>query len=137
MSYDYEFELPIYLTFKYKTKKDKKIAVNLNWFRHAHHRDYDKAKVMYCKHMEEQIKSFDPLPSGTRIYCKYYFYAALNNGSDLDNFVGAAKKFFQDALVTHGFIEDDNVNFIGKNYEEYMGVDRKNPRIVCKIQVLS
>lgn len=132
----YRFELPIYLTFKYKTKKDKKVPVNLNWFRHAHHRDYDKAKVMYSDYMKEQIESFDPLPTGSKVKVKYYYYAAMNNGPDLDNFVGAAKKFFQDALIDHGFIENDNVNFICENNEKYMGIDRKNPRIVAVIEEL-
>ncbi|MCP4800351.1 MAG: hypothetical protein GY893_10435, partial [bacterium] len=71
-----------------------------------------------------------------KIHCHYEFYAARNNGPDLDNFVGGAKKFFQDAMVECGFLPEDNVNVIGSNSEKYMGIDRKNPRIVCKIQVL-
>ena len=59
-----------------------------------------------------------------------------NNSPDLDNFVGAAKKFFQDSMVKHKFIEEDNVNVIVSSSEKYCGIDRKNPRIEAKIQIL-
>ena len=132
---EYRFTLPIYLTFKLKTKKDRKISINLNWFRSSHHRDYEKAKAQYCEEMAEQIKAFDPLPDDAKFKIHYDFYAAANNGPDLDNFTGAAKKFFQDALVKYGFIHDDNVNYIIANSEKYCGIDTKNPRIEAKVIV--
>lgn len=135
MSWDYEFDLPLYLTFTYKTKKPKTIAVNINWYRNAHHIELNNAKKMYSELMREQIKSFEPLPEGVKIRVHYQYYAARNNNPDLDNFVGAAKKFFQDAMVSHGFIPEDNVNVIYKNSEEYMGIDRENPRIVARVYV--
>ena len=131
---DYKFILPTYLIFKLKTKKDRKVSISLNWFRHAHHRDYTKAKNLYCEIMAEQIKQFDPIKGKLKIH--YEFYAARNDSPDLDNFVGAAKKFFQDALVKNGLIEDDNVNFITKNSESYSGIDKENPRIEAFITVL-
>lgn len=134
---DYKFILPTYLTFKLKTKKDRKIAVNLNWFRHAHHRDYTKAKDLYCEIMSEQLRKFDPVPGDTKLSIRYNFYAARNDSPDLDNFAGAAKKFFQDAMVKNGFIEDDNVNFIVSNSEYYCGIDRENPRIEALITCLN
>lgn len=70
------------------------------------------------------------------MFIHYEFYAARNNSPDLDNFVGACKKFFQDAMVESGLIEDDNVNFIIRNSEEYCGVDKENPRIVAKVYVI-
>lgn len=86
--------------------------------------------------MAEQIKQLDSLPSDVKIKVRYVFYAARNDNPDLDNFVGAAKKFFQDALVKNGFIEDDSVNFITANSERYGGIDRDNPRIEAFITVI-
>ena len=133
---DYKFTLPTYITFKLKTKKDRKVSISLNWFRHAHHRDYTKAKNQYCEIMTDQISKFDPLPAGCKVCIRYEFYAARNDNPDLDNFIGAAKKFFQDALVKNGFIEDDNVNFIIANSEAYGGIDKDNPRVEAFITVL-
>lgn len=132
---EYKFTLPLSVHLKRKTKKDKKVSININWFRSAHHRHYEEAKKVYSDLMREQIISFDPLPGGSKVRIKYSFYAALNNNPDLDNFVGAAKKFFQDALVNHGFIDDDNVNYIIANSEKYCGIDRRNPRIEATVIV--
>lgn len=131
---DYEFTLPLSVMLKRKTKKDVKISVNLNAFRSMHHRTYTEAKVEYCRVMGKQIRSFDPVAG--KLHAHYDYYAAMDNGPDLDNFVGGAKKYFQDAMVKHGLIEDDNVNFIVSNSEKYRGIDRKNPRIEVSITVL-
>jgi Holliday junction resolvase RusA-like endonuclease len=131
---DYKFTLPLSVILKRKTKKDAKVSVNLNAFRSMHHRTYTEAKKEYCNVMSDQLNSVDPAMG--KMHLHYDFYAAMNNGPDLDNFVGAAKKFFQDAMVFHGFIEDDNVNFIGSNSERYCGVDRKNPRIDVTVTII-
>lgn len=130
---EYKFTLPLTVTLKRKTKADRKVSINLNWFRHAHHRDYDAAKVVYADMMKEQLTSVDG-PEG-KIHIHYDYYAARNNSPDLDNFVGAAKKFFQDAMVKHGFIEEDNVNVIVSASEAYCGIDRESPRIEAFISV--
>ena len=82
--------------------------------------------------MGEQLNKFDPITG--KIHVHYNFYAARNNNPDLDNFVGAAKKYFQDAMVKSGFIKDDNVNFIVSNSEKYCGIDKANPRIEAIIE---
>ena len=124
---DYHFTLPLSVTLKRKKTKDKKVSVNLNEFRSMHHRTYTEAKKEYCNVISEQIKSCDG--ASGRLHIHYDFYAARNNAPDLDNFIGAAKKYFQDSMVFHGFIEDDNVNFICSNSEKYAGIDKLNPRI--------
>ena len=122
---DYMFTLPLTVILPRKTKPNRNVSINLNWFRHAHHRDYDNAKVVYAEVMKEQLTSIDG-PKG-KIHIHYDYYAARNNSPDLDNFVGAAKKFFQDSMVKHKFIEEDNVNVIVSSSEKYCGIDRKNP----------
>ena len=52
----------------------------------------------------------------------------MNNSPDLDNFVGTVKKFFQDALVESGLIEEDNVKFIVASSESYGGIDKEKPQ---------
>ena len=131
---DYEFTLPLVVWLPMKRVKDKRFSVDINFIRGANRFDYNKAKIQY-KHMIAD--QFDGLPKNVgRITVHYEYYAAINNSPDLDNFVGGAKKFFQDAMVYHGLIEDDNVNFIGFNSERYCGKDGENPRIVAKVNVL-
>lgn len=131
MSY-YEFELPIYGMIK-KTKSNANTAITFNWCRNAKCWTYDAAKKKFKAHMESQIKQFDPIDSKIKI--KYVYYAQ-RRGTDLDNFVSVAKKFFQDALSEYGFIPDDNTNYIVKSSEEYGGIDRANPRVMAYITII-
>ena len=108
-------------------------ALSLNWYRNAHYQTSNNAKKKFKKMIQDQL---DELPVFTgKISIHYEYYAKANNSPDLDNFVAVVKKFFQDALVECGRLEDDNVNFIISNSEAYMGVDKKAPRVEAFITV--
>ena len=126
MTTQYHFELPLYGVAK-PTKSSKNPTLSVNWYRNAHYRDSNNAKVKFKQIVKPQIDKFDPITTQIKIH--YTYYAARNNSPDLDNFVGTVKKFFQDAIVECGLIEDDNVNFIVSNSESYGGVDKENPRV--------
>lgn len=127
--HDWEFELPIYMQVG-----KKKISVAVNWYRNAHYQVSNNAKRKYKKLIEDQFSGLTK-PAG-KIHVTYEYYAARNNKPDLDNMTGTVKKFFQDAMVELGFIEDDNVSIIVSTKEKYMGIDRENPRVVAKITQL-
>ena len=131
---DYEFILPLMVILPRKRSPDRKFSVNMNTFTGIKPHTYDEAKKMYREVMREQLEGFDMIFG--KIHISYDYYARMDNSPDLDNFVSAAKKFFQDAMVGHGFIQDDNVHFIVSSSERYCGIDRKNPRIVAKIDLL-
>ena len=120
----YKFTLPLYGV-------TKKGAIAVNWYRNAHYQTSNAAKINFKKLIQDQLNQFDKIETPIKI--KYTYYAKANNGPDLDNFVGTVKKFFQDALVESGLIEDDNVNFIISNSESYGGIDRDNPRVEAEI----
>ena len=128
-----KFDLPIYGVIN-KTKNNKNCAITLNWSRAAHYRDYGKAKKQFKLMIYNQLRKSDKFKG--QIQIKYTYYAN-RAGTDLDNFVGVAKKFFQDALSESGLIEDDNVNIIVANSECYGGIDRENPRVEAEIMTLS
>ena len=123
----YKFILPIYGV-------TPKSAITVNWYRNAHHHVSNKAKKNFKSLIKDQLDSFDTIDGQIKI--KYTYYAKRNNKSDLDNFVGTVKKFFQDALVEHGLIEDDNINFIVSNSEYYGGIDKDRPRVEAVITSL-
>ena len=130
---DYKFTLPLYGVARPK-KGAKTQSISVNWYRNAHHRESNNAKIKFKALIAEQLSAYDKINGKIKI--KYVYYAARNNSPDLDNFVGTVKKFFQDAIVEAGLIEDDNVNFIVGNSEEYGGIDRANPRIEAFIRVI-
>ena len=120
----YKFTLPIYGIVKGK-------GLSVNWYRNAHYQVSNKAKVKFKKAIQGQLNSFDKFTPPLKI--KYTYYAKSNNGPDLDNFTGVVKKFFQDALVESGLIQDDNVKYIIANSESYGGIDRDNPRVEVEV----
>lgn len=132
---DYEFILPLVVYIPLKTKPDIRFGVDVNTFKSMNRFNYNKAKAIYCEHMREQLEGFEMIRGQIAVH--YTYYKNINNSPDLDNFVGGAKKFFQDAMVSHGLIEDDNVNFIPRNSESYGGHSPGNGRIVAKITVLN
>ena len=119
----YKFDLPIYGV-------NKKSAISLNWYRNAHYRTCNSAKKEFKRQIREQIYLHDQIKGSVKI--RYYYYAK-RKGTDLDNFVGVVKKFFQDALVECGLIPDDNVSVICSSSEIYCGVDKDNPRVEAVI----
>lgn len=123
---DFKFVLPLYGVAK-PAKKAKSASLSVNWYRNAYYRDLNNAKIKFKSMINDQLDAHDPFIGQIKI--KYIYYAARDNSPDLDNFVSAVKKFFQDAIVEHGLIGDDNVHFIPANSEEYGGIDRDNPRV--------
>ena len=109
----------------------KKGAINVNWYRNAHYQTSNSAKIKFKKMIQAQLDQFDKIETPIKI--KYTYYKKANNSPDLDNFVGTVKKFFQDALVESGLIEEDNINFIVESSERYGGLDREKPRVDAEI----
>jgi len=97
-------KLPLYLTVKYKTKKDKKFWLTSNNYRNWHHRVANMLKHQFCDEMASQLegKKFTTPIEVT------LFYNRNLNSSDYDGGTPVIIKFFLDALVHYGCIEDDN-----------------------------
>ena len=101
-------------------------SLTLNWYRNAHYQIANNAKKRFKKLMIPQLVQLDPIEGKLSIRYKYY---AKRKSTDLDNFCSVSRKFLHDALVETGLIQDDNCSVIVKSSEEYMGIDKLNPRI--------
>ena len=126
----YKLTLPIYGVVSVKKKG---VSMSMNWYRNAHYQSSNIAKKRFKKMMLPQLVDLDQFNGQLRVDYTYY---AKRAGTDLDNFVGCAKKFFQDALTEVGLIADDNCSVIIKNTETYGGIDKENPRIEVVITEL-
>jgi|SaaInlStandDraft_7_1057024.scaffolds.fasta_scaffold01102_8 hypothetical protein len=120
--------VPIYLVQHYKTKKDKLLWLNMNWYRNAHYIVSNNMKRQFKEQIKEQL-----------LWIVYYWQLTVNYKlywkrlSDLDNLQAVVTKFFQDALVECGCIEDDNFNYIRMNTYEVVAQDKINPRMEVTI----
>ena len=121
---------PIHIYLPRKRSRDKKISLNLNWYRNAHYRENNEVKKMYLRIMAPTLNSlprFKVMP--VTIHYKL-FPAVMCDGANVASIVS---KFFLDALVKCTNIPDDNLKFVAGESWSYGGIDKKNPR--CEITI--
>ena len=109
-----------------KTKKDKKVYLNLNVYRNLHFQINNQAKEKYNELMREQLQN---VKLQTPIELKFVLYKKQNRKTDRSNILSICEKFFCDALVYHQCIKDDNDDFIKSSHYYSGGIDKENPRV--------
>ncbi len=116
---------------KVHKSKEKFFILNLNNYRNAHHQVLAKTKREYGDEMYEPVSSCKPF-SG--LLCVHYtIYPKTKRTTDIGNVVAIHKKYFEDVLVSHKLIDDDDYKTIVFNSESFGGVDNKNPRVEVSV----
>ena len=117
---------------KTKPRKAKQwFILNLNNYRNAHYLVLNRTKINYKTAMANQIQLLPVMDYPITIH--YEIFAKTRRKLDIDNVVSVHKKYFQDALVEMGRIEDDDFDWIVGSSESYGGVDKDNPRVEITI----
>ena len=117
---------PLFVDLPRKTKKDKRVYLNLNYFRNLHFVVNNQAKVIYCEQMKNQLEG---LKLKTPIVLTFILYRKDKRKGDRANPLSICEKFFCDALVHWKCIKDDNDDFIKSTHYYSGGIDRENPRV--------
>lgn len=81
--------------------------------------------------MASQIEVLEPIPDSFSIH--YKFYAPNKIHRDLRGVTTIVGKFLEDTLQEYGIIKDDDVLHFPLASDEYMGIDRDNPRVEAVI----
>ena len=114
----YLVKMPTHITLSMVRVPDKKISLSLNWYRNAHHQQSNRVKKRYCQLAGRQIKK---LPEMDVVELEFIYYSQKGKPTDIDNWCSVSNKFFQDCLVYHGKIKEDNYKFIKKIMYTYGG----------------
>jgi Holliday junction resolvase RusA-like endonuclease len=89
-------------------------------------------KVRYTELIHSQIES---LPVYTKqIQIIFTLFPKTRRLTDVSNVCSVVDKFFCDALVKAGKIEDDNYKFLPRVIYQFGEVDKDNPRVEIEIQ---
>lgn len=112
-------------------KKDDKFYVNLNQYRNAHYHTLNSAKISFKELIYNQVKQ---LPKLHIIKLWYRVYPPSKRLIDTNNICSIADKFFCDALVEAGKLEDDNYKFLIDTRFTFGEVDKGNPRVEVEIE---
>lgn len=108
----------------------KHYALNLNVYRNAHYQTLNKMKVGFSNEIHELIAG---LPSFNWVNLTYTLYPKTRRLCDVSNICTVVDKFFCDALVNAGKLEDDNYSIVRQINYRFGCVDKDNPRVTVSI----
>ncbi len=116
--------------FQVPVSKKKNFSLNLNIYRGAHYQTLNRAKIAYKELMSVPIAT---LPVFNKITLKLVMYPQTKRLFDIGNVGSVTEKFFLDALVEFGKLEDDNYLFVPEVIYQFGSIDKLNPRIEVHI----
>ena len=114
-----------------KCNKSTYKSLNINTYRNIHHFTNNMMKKNYKFKMMEQINK---LPKLNKIEVTYTLYPKTKRLCDVSNICCIVDKFFMDALIDLGKLEDDNYLFLPKITYLFGEVDKENPRCLIEIK---
>lgn len=113
--------------------KKKRFTLNLNNYRNASYFLLNIAKKNYKQAVLPQLKQ---LPHFNKIKLTYVFYPNSRRRYDISNVCSIVDKFFSDALVESGHLDDDNYNYLPDVLYCFGSIDKDNPRVEILIEEL-
>lgn len=111
------FDLTFPMVIAVSKKKFK--SLNLNIYRNLHHYELNFQKKKFKYLLERQIKA---LPKLGIIRLEYTIFNKTKRKLDTMNVGSVADKYFSDALVEFGIIEDDDYNYIVHHSFRFGGI---------------
>lgn len=92
-----------------KTVKDKRVPINLNWYRNADRHVSNDVKKQYLEEVKNQLKG---VKLETPVKIKYKVFKPTRRRLDKMNVVSITSKFLLDAMSTLAVIPDDNDDYV-------------------------
>jgi len=120
--------LPLQVMIPRKTCEDKRVILNLNVYRNAHHMTLNQAKIEMGKHVSIAIKECGGDAPSPPYRLVYTVFPSTGRAFDLGNVCSIIQKFTDDALIEMGIIKDDNYKVIREVIYRFGEVDKENPR---------
>ena len=129
----YKFTMPLAVFLPRKTMPPRKYIVNKNNERNWNPFVCKAVKVAYCDVARLQLNGlvFNP-----RIRLDFTYYKPTARRSDRTNVLSQHEKFFADAMVECGCMEDDSDEYIAHSHYYGGQLDRKNPRVEIVVSEL-
>lgn len=127
----YSVKSPMRITLGTKRNgKSNDFILNLNTYRNAYFRILNLAKIKYKELIEEQIKDIPKLNEAGIIYI---VHKGDKRRFDIGNIASIHQKFFEDAMVEQGHLDDDNFNQLPITVYIAGEIDRDRPRVDIEV----
>lgn len=105
-----KFILPTYIDIPRKTKKDKRIYLNLNVYRNLNFHVNNQVKIKF----KDMVSNLANIKFNPPIRLIYQIHVRTRRKMDKMNVITVVDKFFCDALTFYNCIPDDNDNYVGE-----------------------
>lgn len=121
----YEFVLPCYMFIG-----NKKISLNLNWYRNAHFQKLNATKATYAPVKLSLFKA-------SKIKVGYTLVWNNNRRTDFMNWIAIADKYFLDWLVSMNCIPDDDIkHYAGNTVSARVDTLEKESYVIAEVTVI-
>jgi Holliday junction resolvase RusA-like endonuclease len=117
---------PLYIDLPRKTKKAKRVYINLNTYRNLHYVISNQVKKAYLEAVREQLEG---VTIDTPVTVTYKVFKQSARKLDKLNVISITAKFLMDAVTQLGCWEDDNDDIIKTETILPTEIDRVNPRV--------
>lgn len=126
-------DMPLWVFVPRKTMPDRKFIINLNNYRNWQRFVEHTIKDQYKQVVKDRLK----LPEGLlgNISIKYTLFKNDKRVCDIANILSIQDKYFSDALVELGYLEDDNYNFLKDIHYCWGGISKDHPRVEIEIVI--
>ena len=125
--------LPLEVMIPRKTCEDKRVIMNLNIYRNAHHMTLNQAKVEMSKHVSLAVQGKEFSDIAPPYKFTYTIFPSTGRAFDLGNVCSIVQKFTDDALIEFGVIKDDNYKVVREVVYRFGEIDKVNPRAELEI----
>lgn len=123
---------PLFVDLPRKTKKDKRIYLNLNVYRNLNSFVNGDAKDIYNGILKEQLEAIEKFKKPVDI--TFVLFKGSKRKIDRANILSIVEKFFCDSLVKFNCLEDDCDDYISETHYRTGGIDRDHPRVEIEIK---
>lgn len=119
-----------------KLSPRKQMILNLNNYRNLYFRTLNNAKIVYKEIMKEPI--LEKVPDKLeKIAIQYKVFKGDKRRFDIGNVCSVHQKFFEDAFVELGKLDDDRHENIPLTFFTFGGIDKERPRVEITIYDLT
>lgn len=123
--------VPISVVLERKRKDDVVFSLNLNAYRNTHYMILNEAKIRFKEIVTPRFKH---IPKLHACGMDLVLFPGSKQKCDVSNVCSIVEKFFNDAFVEAGKLDDDNYDFVPISRYNFGGVDIKNPRVEITIE---
>lgn len=120
----------IHLPIKVPVSKKRDFTLNLNQYRNTHFQVLNKAKVSFEEVVGPLLKG---VPRLGECELSYVLFVPTRQLCDVANICSIVDKFFSDALVSKGKLEDDNYTVVPRVTYSFGRIDKIRPRVEVTI----